>query len=155
MKLSCIVANGFKNIIKLCIFITCIFISCNKNSVIRNPFLPELDFEFSINLNLPLYNDLKFTGGSILINDFGHKGVILYNLNNNNYLAWEASCPNHKPNSCSKTEISGSLTVCGCENYQYSLVTGQLINPSPNDTNQYAMINYGVRVSGNNLVIYN
>ena len=134
---------------------TYIFISCNKNSVIRNPFLPELDFEFSINLNLPLYNNLKFTGGSLLINDFGHKGIILYNLNNDNYLAWEASCPNHKPNSCSKTEISGSLTVCGCENYQYSLATGQLINPSPNDTNQYAMINYGVRVSGNNLVIYN
>ena len=123
--------------------------------MIRNPFLTELDFEFSININLPLYNNLKFTGGSVLINNFGHKGIILYNLNNNNYLAWEASCPNHKPNSCSKTEISGSLTVCGCENYQYSLVTGQLINPSPNDTNQYAMINYGVRVSGNNLVIYN
>ncbi len=148
-------ASRFKNIKKFSILIIFVFISCNKNSVIRNPFLTELDFEFSININLPLYNNLKFTGGSILINNFGHKGIILYNLNNNNYLAWEASCPNHKPNSCSKTEISGSLTVCGCENYQYSLATGQLINPSPNDTNQYAMINYGVRVSGNNLVIYN
>ena len=148
-------ASRFKNIKKFSILIIFVFISCNKNSVIRNPFLTELDFEFSININLPLYNNLKFTGGSILINNFGHKGIILYNLNNNNYLAWEASCPNHNPNSCSKTEISGSLTVCGCENYQYSLATGQLINPSPNDTNQYAMINYGVRVSGNNLVIYN
>ena len=148
-------ASRFKNIKKFSILIIFVFISCNKNSVIRNPFLAELDFEFSININLPLYNNLKFTGGSVLINNFGHKGIILYNLNNNNYLAWEASCPNHKPNSCSKTEISGSLTVCGCENYQYSLATGQLINPSPNDTNQYAMINYGVRVSGNNLVIYN
>ena len=148
-------ASRFKNIKKFSILIIFVFISCNKNSVIRNPFLTELDFEFSININLPLYNNLKFTGGSVLINNFGHKGIILYNLNNNNYLAWEASCPNHKPNSCSKTEISGSLTVCGCENYQYSLATGQLINPSPNDTNQYAMINYGVRVSGNNLVIYN
>ena len=148
-------ASRFKNIKKFSILIIFVFISCNKNSVIRNPFLTELDFEFSININLPLYNNLKFTGGSILINNFGHKGIILYNLNNNNYLAWEASCPNHKPSSCSKTEISGSLTVCGCENYQYSLATGQLINPSPNDTNQYAMINYGVRVSGNNLVIYN
>ena len=155
MKLSYIVANGFKNIIKFSIFIICIFISCNKNSVIRNPFLPELDFEFSINLNLPLYNDLKFTGGSLLINDFGHKGVILYNLNNNNYLAWEASCPNHNPNSCSKTKLLGSLTECECENYQYSLATGQLLNPSPKDTNQYPMINYGVRISGNNLIIYN
>ena len=155
MNLSYIEPNSFKNLIKFIILAVFIFISCNKNSVNRNPFLPELDFEFSININLPLYNNLKFTGGSVLINNFGHKGIILYNLNNNNYLAWEASCPNHKPNSCSKTEISGSLTVCGCENYQYSLVTGQLINPSPNDTNQYAMINYGVRVSGNNLVIYN
>ena len=155
MNLSYMDAIRFKNIKKLSILIIFVFISCNKNSVIRNPFLAELDFEFSININLPLYNNLKFTGGSVLINNFGHKGIILYNLNNNNYLAWEASCPNHKPNSCSKTEISGSLTVCGCENYQYSLATGQLINPSPNDTNQYAMINYGVRVSGNNLVIYN
>ena len=155
MNLSYIEANSFKNLIKFVIFSTLISISCNKDSVNRNPFLPELDFEFSINLNLPLYNNLKFTGGSILLTDFGHKGIILYNLNNNNYLAWEASCPNHKPNSCSKTKIIGSLTECECESYQYSLATGQLLNPSSNETNQYPMINYGVRISGNNLVIYN
>ena len=88
-------ASRFKNIKKFSILIIFIFISCNKNSVIRNPFLAELDFELSININLPLYNNLKFTGGSVLINNFGHKGIILYNLNNNNYIAWEASCPNH------------------------------------------------------------
>ena len=155
MNLSYIEANSFKNPIKFVILAALTFISCNKDSVNRNPFLPEIDFEFSINLNLPLYNNLKFAGGSTLLSDFGHKGVILYNLNNNNYLAWEASCPNHKPNSCSKTKIIGSLTECECESYQYSLATGQLLNPSPNETNQYPMINYGVRVSGNNLVIYN
>ena len=132
MNLSYMDASRFKNIKKFSILIIFVFISCNKNSVIRNPFLAELDFEFSININLPLYNNLKFTGGSVLINNFGHKGIILYNLNNNNYLAWEASCPNHKPNSCSKTEINGSLTVCGCENYQYSLATGQILNPDEN-----------------------
>ena len=155
MNLSCIDANRFKNICLFTFLISFIFISCNKNSNIRNPYLPELDFEFSINLNLPLYSDLKFTGGSILVNDFGHKGIILYNLNNNIYLAWEASCPNHMPNSCSKTKLLGSLAECECENYQYSLATGQLINPSPNNNNQYSMINYGVRVTGNSLVIYN
>ncbi len=155
MNLSYIHANRMKNISKFTVGIIFILISCNRSSVVRNPYLNELDFEFSVNLNLPLYSNLKFTGGSILINDFGHKGIILYNLNNNNYLAWEASCPNHKPNSCSKTKIIGSLTECGCENYQYSLVTGQLLNPSLNETNQYPMINYGVRISGNNLIIYN
>ena len=155
MNLSYIVKNSFKNVIKFTILINFIFIRCSKDSLNRNPFLNELDFEFSINLNLPLYNDLKFTGGSVMINEFGHRGIILYNINNNNYLAWEASCPNHKPNSCSKTKILGSLTKCDCENYQYSLATGQLLNPSLDDTNQYPMINYGVRISGNNLVIYN
>ena len=155
MNLRFIQAISFKNIIKFSIILNFIVSSCSKNSLNRNPFLPEIDFEFTINLNLPLYNDLKFTGGSTLLTDFGHKGIILYNLNNNNYLAWEASCPNHKPNSCSKTKIMGSLTECECESYQYSLATGQLLNPSPNETNQYPMINYGVRVSGNNLVIYN
>ena len=155
MNLKIIEANRFKNIIKFTSLSIFFLISCSKNSVDRNPFLPELDFEFTINLNLPLYNNLKFTGGSVLLKDFGHKGIILYNLNNNNYLAWEASCPNHKPNSCSRTKIISSLTECGCESYQYSLATGQLLNPSLDDTNQYPMINYGVRISGNNLVIYN
>ena len=155
MNLRFIQAIRFKNIIKFSIIINFFFISCSKNSLNRNPFLPEIDFEFTINLNLPIYNNLKFTGGSILLNDFGHKGVILYNLNSNNYLAWEASCPNHEPNSCSKTKIMGSLTECECESYQYSLATGQLLNPSSNETNQYPMINYGVRIIGNNLVIYN
>ena len=49
----------------------------------------------------------------------------------------------------------GSLTECECENYQYSLATGQLLNAPPNDINPYPMINYGVRISGNNLIIYN
>ena len=155
MNLRFIQAIRFKNMIKFSIILYNIVTSCSKNSLNRNPFLPEIDFEFTINLNLPIYNNLKFTGGSILLPDFGHKGIILYNLNNNNYLAWEASCPNHKPNSCSKTNIMGSLTECECENYQYSLATGQLLNPSPNEINQYPMINYGVRISGNNLVIYN
>ena len=155
MNLKIIEASRFKNITIFTNLLILIIVSCNKNSVNRNPFLPELNFEFSINLNLPLYNNLKFTGGSVLLKDFGHKGVILYNLNNNNYLAWEASCPNHNPNSCSRTKIKGNLTECECENYQYSLATGQLLNPSLDDTNQYPMINYGVRISGDNLVIYN
>ena len=87
MNLSYIVKNSFKNVIKLTILINFIFITCSKDSLNRNPFLNELDFEFSINLNLPLYNDLKFTGGSVMINEFGHRGIILYNINNNNYLA--------------------------------------------------------------------
>ena len=128
---------------------------CGKEPLQRNPYLVDIRFQRDLNLSLPLYNGLNYVGGSILIRDLGINGVIIFNLNNSSYLAWEATCPNHTLKDCSSLSVKGVLAVCGCEEFKYSLATGQLINPSPNDTNPYAMINYGVRVSGNNLVIYN
>ena len=49
-------------------------------------------------------------------------------------LAWEASCPNEIPSTCSKTKIEGVLAVCECNENKYSLATGQIIldkKPSP------------------------
>lgn len=69
-------------------------------------------------------------GGSILLNDIGFNGVILFNLNGSTFLAWEATCPNHVPKSCSKLSLSGVLSECSCEGFQYSLATGIIINPS-------------------------
>ena len=132
-----------------------VVLGCSKTAVERNPFLIENSFDQRINLALPAFDNLNYAGGSLYWPNGGIRGLLLYNLNGNTILAWEASCPNHNPNSCSKTKLLGSLTECECENYQYSLATGQLLNPSPKDTNQYPMINYGVRISGNNLVIYN
>ena len=105
-------------------------ISCGKKPLERNPFLPEVRFQREIDLSLPLFNGLSFVGGSILLNDIGFNGVILFNLNGSTFLAWEATCPNHVPKSCSKLSLSGVLSECSCEGFQYSLATGIIINPS-------------------------
>lgn len=130
-------------------------IQCGKNTIERNPYLPELRFSVPVNLNLPQYDNLRFAGGSVLIPQYGHQGILVFNLNGNTYLAWEASCPNHLPTTCSQTTIDGVLSVCGCEEYRYSLATGQLLNPPNNDNTFYSLVNYQVNPQGTSLIISN
>ena len=107
-----------------------LFLSCGKRPIDRNPYLIDIRFQREFNLSLPLYSGLNYVGGSLLIEDAGINGIILFNLNGSSFLAWEATCPNHLPESCSKLGIKGVLAVCSCESFQYSLATGQLLNPS-------------------------
>ena len=70
-------------------------------------------------------------------------------------MAWEATCPNHVPESCSKLDISGVLAECSCEDFQYSLATGQLLNPNetlnqPRDLLFYQIQNYNGILSVSN-----
>ena len=104
------------------IYVLLIFVNCQKNSINKNPYIPDLKFDYDINLNLPEYDNLKFVGGTKIIDRIGYKGVIVFNLNGNNFLAWEASCPNEIPSNCSKTKIEGVLAVCECNENKYSLV---------------------------------
>ena len=109
-----------------------IFIMCGKEPLQRNPYLVDIRFQRDLNLSLPLYNGLNYVGGSILIRDLGINGVIIFNLNNSSYLAWEATCPNHTLKDCSSLSVKGVLAVCGCEEFKYSLATGQILNPDEN-----------------------
>ena len=142
------------DIIRNVLLFLVLILGCSKDPVQRNPYLADIRFQKNLNLSLPLYNQLNFVGGSILIPDIGIKGVIIFNLSGNTFLAWEATCPNHIPESCSKLDISGVLAECSCEDFQYSLATGQLLNPNetlnpPRDLLFYQIQNFNgiLRVS--------
>lgn len=128
---------------------------CGKNNLERNPYLPELRFSVPVNLNLPQFDNLRYTGGSIFLPQHGHKGVLVFRLNSSTVMAWEASCPNHLPSNCSQTEIVGFLTQCHCEDYQYSLATGQLLNPPADGETVYPLVNYRTEERGGLLYISN
>lgn len=125
-----------RQVIKKIIFICLIQLgfllvyNCSERPIDRNPYLVDIRFQREFNLSLPLYSNLNYAGGSLLIEDAGINGIILFNLNGSSFLAWEATCPNHLPSSCSKLGIEGVIAVCDCESFQYSLATGQLLNPS-------------------------
>ena len=119
--------------------------NCSGRPIDRNPYLVDIRFQREFNLSLPLYSNLNYAGGSLLIENAGINGIILFNLNGSSFLAWEATCPNHLPKSCSKLEIEGVLAVCDCESFQYSLATGQLLNPSEELSLPHPLLFYQVQ----------
>ena len=140
---------------KILFLIVLITYSCEKNKIERNPYLTNVKINYEINLNLPEFDALRYIGGSKKILNIGLNGVIVFNLNNTSYLAWEASCSNHSLKDCSKLKIEGVLAKCNCENYQYSLATGQLINPEKNLKNPFGLLYYQTNLYNNILRISN
>ena len=128
---------------------------CGKDKIERNPYLSSINFNISLNLNLPGYDNLRYAGGGQSIRQGGINGLLVFNLNGNDFLAWEATCPNHPIRDCSDLSITGVLAECSCEGFEYSLATGQLLNPKEGTKNPYPMLFYNVRRSGNNLNITN
>ena len=140
---------------KILFLIVLITNSCEKNKIERNPYLNNVRINYEINLNLPEFDALRYIGGSKKILNIGLNGVIVFNLNNTSYLAWEASCSNHNLKDCSKLKIEGVLAKCNCENYQYSLATGQLINPEKNLKKPFGLLYYQTNLYNNILRISN
>ena len=125
-------------------------LGCTENSVERNPFLFETRFDQSINLALPAFDNLNYQGGSLYWANGGIKGLLLFNLSGT-IMAWEASCPNHAPSSCSTVQISGVTGSCPCEDFQYSLATGQPLTEGAT----YSLLFYKVQQNGTAVRIYN
>jgi len=121
----------------------------------NNPFLNPPLVSISLNLNLPEYNPLRFPGNSVLINNRGIKGIVVYNLNNNLYTAFDLTDPNHQPSGCSRMEVEGVIATCPCQNEEgsnsYDIVTGQ----HQNDTQAFPMQQYRVERNGDVISISN
>ncbi len=133
-----------------------LILSCSDDSPSnRNPFLIDTNFSFDINLNLPLYGNLGTPGSSIYIGNenVGLRGGFVYNTGSG-FVAWEASCPNHAPSSCSTMTIEGGVTCrCSCEDYLYSLANGAPLSES--DEKLHGLLFYRVDQNGNVLVVSN
>ena len=130
-----------------------LIISCSQDdeNYQNNPNLPNINFRFQLNLSLPEYNDLDFPGNSYATYTHGVRGVVVYNLNNSQYVAFELSDPNHPPSNCSGMTVDGVIASCGCDDNKYNIITGE---PSEGEA-QYSMKPYRVRRSGNIIEVFN
>ncbi|MCL6267523.1 Rieske (2Fe-2S) protein [Flagellimonas myxillae] len=132
-------------------------LSCESDPTNRNPYLQEVSFRFDLNLNLPLYNGLSTIGNPVYVgnNGVGTRGAFVMRTGGNTFFAFEASCPNHAPSSCSTMTLDGQNVTCGCEGFTYSLFTGQQLD-RPNDGNRYYdLLFYRATQSGNTVTISN
>lgn len=139
------------------IFLLVSMLNCSKDRGTRNPYLQEIGFRFDVNLNLPLYSPLTNPGNAIYVGTqgVGTRGVFVMNTGFDIFRAFEASCPNHAPNSCSTMVLDGQNAICSCEDFEYSLFTGQQLNRPDDGKRYYDMLEYRATQSGNSVVISN
>jgi hypothetical protein len=138
------------------VLISVLVFSCKGDDDVtgNNPNLINPLVNITLNLSLPEYDALKFPGGSVLLNPpQGIKGVVVYNINNTEYSAFELSDPNHTPNSCSRMAIDGILAACPCtsDDNEYNIVTGQHMG----DQSLFPMLRYRAVRAGNVVTVSN
>lgn len=145
--------NMKMRIILLCCAVCLLSCSKDKENRDNNPNLLNPIVNLNLNLNLPEYNSLNFPGSSIIITQQGIKGIVVYNVNNDLYTAFELSDPNHIPSNCSRMTVEGIIATCPCEDDEnsYDIVTGQ----HQTDQNLYPMQQYKAVRTGNNVQISN
>ena len=115
-----------------------------------NNCLQDKNVNVTLNLNLPSFGDLQFTGGSDFIRDEVSfiKGVYIQNLGGGEFLVLELAEPNDCLQVC---DVATSLTdgefvyECGDETRSYSL----LGNKRDKVEGEFDMRRYGARLSQN------
>ncbi|MFD0977509.1 hypothetical protein [Salinimicrobium gaetbulicola] len=128
------------------------FLGCSGDDEIRqNPYLQDISFTARFDLNLPEYNSLNFPGNHFVTTKYGIKGIVIYNLNNSQYLAFELTDPNHVPQSCSLLTVKGIEASCSCDENVYNIVTGQLVEGE----GQYSLKPYRAILRGSILEVSN
>lgn len=104
-----------------------LLISCESDDNLRrNPNLLNINVNYEVNLSLPQFNNLNFSGNSVYVPGQGNLGLIIVN-SGSSFLAWDAADPNIVPNDCSRLIIDGLNAASTCDDPQneYSLITGQ------------------------------
>lgn len=134
-------------------FLFVVFACSSDDSRNNNPFLVDLGFQIDLNTNLPQYGNLNFPGNSVIVPNVGLRGLVVYNFNNSQYVAYELSDPNHSPNNCSQMTINGIEATCPCPDdiNKYNIITGQPIEGN----GQYGLKAYRVERNGATIRISN
>ena len=137
------------------LLLVCTFLSCSSDDArSNNPNLPSIGFTYTVNLNLPQFDSLEFPGNSevVTVEGVGVKGVIIYNIDNTQYSAFELSDPNITPSSCSALNVIGTRAESNCGNDNvYDIITGIQLEGEGG----YPLFRYRIVREGSVLVISN
>lgn len=128
--------------------------SCDKQ-VIESP-VPNIPFDITLNLNLPLYTDLLHPmGGIVFISNTGSKGLAILRIGENQFAIFDRHCPHNVNEGCKVTEdadnIAGLIDSDCCES-RFNMINGGLPDSGPATV---ALKPYKYNFNGTNLRIYN
>ena len=130
------------------------FVLCCSKEEVRNnnPYLPNYNFDFPIDISFPTYDNLRYPTNPVVITAAGAgiNGIIVM-YTGSGYVAFENTCPNHEISTCSVLQRNGILTKCTCDDIEYSLYDG-----SPTTQTRFPLKAYRVQVlNSTNIRVYN
>ena len=119
----------------------------------NNPNLLNVQFNIELNLSLPQFSQLNFSGNAIYVGGpgIGNDGIIVVNTGSG-FVAWDASDPNEIPRNCTRLQIDGFNASSTCQNpNSYSLITGQPLE----DNLRFGLLNYQLNANGDMIRVFN
>lgn len=134
-----------------------LLLSCGGDESNRNPYLQEVSFTIELELSLPLYTNLNNIGNPVYVGTagVGTRGIFVMQVTPSQFFAFEASCPNHAPSSCSTMTLDGILVECACEGYTYNLFNGEMQDRPDDGERYYDMLFYNSRFTGTSVIVSN
>ena len=126
--------------------------SCKKKN--KNHPIPSIPIDITIDLTLPSYTALNGVGGWCYVNG-GIKGIIVYRMSPDVFVAWERQSPEDPENTCATAltpdEENFLELVDACSGARFSLYDG-----SPVSGSEWGLRQYQTLWDGSNLLrIYN
>jgi nitrite reductase/ring-hydroxylating ferredoxin subunit len=122
--------------------------SCKKDQV---GGVPPTAVDISININLPAYADLAVPGGWLYLTG-GSQGIIVYRVNNDEFVAMDRHCPYQPQNGCKvvvdDTQVIARDTAC-CGS-AYLIIDGS-VSQGPSS---FGLKRYNTLFNGTTLRIY-
>lgn len=97
----------------------------------RNQYqgIPNVSVDIYVNLQDPTYQSLAGLGSWVYVNG-GSKGIIVFNVDNESFLAYERHCPHDPESSCSQIEVDETnfIAIDSCCLTKYQLLDGNPID---------------------------
>ena len=102
--------------------------------------IPDVYVYKKIYLNNPSNKNLRFSGGWLYF-EGGINGIIVYNVDNETFNAYERSCPHKSLQDCSKLLVkSDNITIeCVCDNSRFLILNGMPLEKSPIPLKKYTV----------------
>lgn len=106
------------------LIITLLFLSCTQSGDNNNCF-PFVSVNETVNLDLPQFIDLNVPGGWAYTTG-GLQGLIVYNINGNQFKAFDRLCPGQNVSSCSQMIVDNNVRIlCQCDDSEFNILNGQ------------------------------
>lgn len=133
------------------IFLTIAFLlfSCKKEN---QQTIPDVAVSFRIDPTSALYSDLNPIGGWVYVTG-GYRGILLYHLSQDEFLAFDRACPYdyEKPAAQVEIESSGITLIDSCCLSRFIILDGSpFAGPARNSLKQYR-----TSYDGNYLYVFN